>query len=188
MAAADVYVQIPAYRDAELSPTLRSLYAKASRPDRLRVRVLWQRGPDDALPPDVLALPNLELDAVPATESPGCNWARRRPQAAWRDERYTLLLDSHHRFVSGWDELSTGMLEQLRELGVSKPLLTAYLPSYFPARDPVGRRRRPFKIYPHAREAQVRRRHLRRVHPRRRPPAWRGPGRAYQPSRRPRHR
>src|SRR3954451_19385958 len=40
----DIYVQIPAYRDAELSATLRDLYAQAARPEHLRVRVMWQRG------------------------------------------------------------------------------------------------------------------------------------------------
>ncbi|MCA1692430.1 MAG: hypothetical protein LC733_09600 [Actinobacteria bacterium] len=154
-AGAATYVQIPTYRDAELGPTLRSLYGKATHPDRLRVRVLWQYGPDDAIPADVLGLPNLEIEAVPVAESEGCNWARLRLQAAWRDEPYTLLLDSHHRFVSGWDDLSIGLLEQLRGQGVNKPLLTAYLPSYYPGRDPAGRRRRPFRIYPYAREEGV---------------------------------
>ena len=151
----DIYAQIPAYRDSELAATLRSLYAKAVQPQRLRVRVLWQRGPGDALPADVLALPNLEIEAVPAAESQGCNWARRRLQAAWRNERYTLLLDSHHRFVRGWDDLAVGMLEQLRRDGVVKPLLTAYLPKYQPADDPAGRGRRPYKIYPLSREEGV---------------------------------
>src|SRR5205085_2973993 len=53
----DMFVQIPAYRDAELPATLRSLYAKASRPERLRVRVLWQHAPGETLPGDVMALP-----------------------------------------------------------------------------------------------------------------------------------
>lgn len=154
-AGADIYVQIPAYRDAELASTLRSLYAKAADPNRLRVRVLWQHGPDDHLPADVLDLPHLEIDPVPATESEGCNWARVRLQAAWQDERYTLLLDSHHRFVRGWDDLGVGMVEQLRHRGVARPLLTAYLPNYYPGRDPVGRKQRPFKIYPYAREDGV---------------------------------
>jgi len=154
-AGAGVYVQIPAYRDAELAPTLRSLFAKAAHPDRLRVRVLWQHGPHETLPPDVLALPELEIQAVPAAASEGCNWARRLLQAEWRDEPYTLLLDSHHRFVRGWDDLSIGMLEQLRDQGAARPLLTAYLPNYYPGRDPHGRKQRPFKIYPYEREEGV---------------------------------
>ncbi len=151
----DIYVQIPAYRDAELVPTLRSLYATAAHRQRLRTRVLWQRGPHDVLPPDVLALPGFEVEAVPAARSEGCNWARQRLQSSWNDEPYTLLLDSHHRFVRGWDLLIVGMLEQLRAAGVRRPLLTGYLPSYYPDREPAGRKRRPFKIYPYSREDGV---------------------------------
>ena len=113
----DLYVQIPAYRDRELVPTLRDLYARASRPGRLRVRVMWQRSADEVLPDDVRALPRLEIDEVSAATSEGCNWARLRLQESWAGERYTLLLDSHHRFVDGWDDLALEMVEQLRAAG-----------------------------------------------------------------------
>jgi hypothetical protein len=152
--AAGIYVQIPAYRDRELASTLRSLYDKSTQPGRLRVRVMWQRGDDETLPEDVRALPRLELDEIAATESAGCNWARRRLQRAWDGERYTLLLDSHHRFVSGWDDLALGMLEQLRESGVAKPMLTGYLPAYRPG-DRGRRHRRPQRTYPYQRDHGV---------------------------------
>jgi hypothetical protein len=57
---------------------------------------------------------NLELIKLPAAESQGCNWARRLVQERWAGERYTLFLDSHHRFVPGWDALAIDMLESLR--------------------------------------------------------------------------
>jgi hypothetical protein len=152
--SADLYVQIPAYRDAELAPTLRSLYRNASGRHRLRVRVLWQYGDGEVLPRDVLRLPGLEVEAVAAANSEGCNWARRRLQATWRGEQYTALLDSHHRFARDWDHVSIEMLEGLRDTGVRKPLLTAYLPDYDPAR-PACRQRRPNKIYPYRRDTGV---------------------------------
>jgi hypothetical protein len=46
------------------------------------------------------------------------------------------------------------MLEGLRANGVDKPLLTAYLPPYQPAR-PARREHRPYKIYPLKRERGV---------------------------------
>lgn len=151
VALGKIYVQIPAYRDEELSATLLSLYRNAARPDRLRVRVLWQRGPDEQLAPEVSSLPNLEIEAVAASASMGCNWARKQLQAAWSGEPFTLLLDSHHRFVRGWDQKALGMFEQLRHSGVTRPLLTAYLPGYNP-HDPRRRHRQPYKIYPFERE------------------------------------
>lgn len=150
----DLYVQVPAYRDLELVPTLRDLYAQAARPERLRVRVMWQRTEDDVLPDDVRALPGLEVDEVPAAASEGCNWARRRLQAAWQGERYTLLLDSHHRFVAGWDDLALAMMEQVRAAGTVKPMLTCYLPAYHPRGD-LPRSNRPQRLYPYAREDGV---------------------------------
>lgn len=88
---ANLYVQMPAYRDLELVPTLRNLYAQAARPGQLRVRVMWQRAETEVLPDDVRALPGLEVDEVPAARSEGCNWARRRLQEAWDGERYVAM-------------------------------------------------------------------------------------------------
>lgn len=150
----DLYVQIPAYRDRELAATLRSLYGQAARPGRLRVRVLWQHAADETLPDDVLCLPNLEIDRVPAEASEGCNWARHKLQLAWAGERYTLLLDSHHRFVRGWDRLAVGMLDGLRSSGTKRPILTAYLPGYRPDLPGSGRRV-PYRIYPLGRREGV---------------------------------
>ena len=147
-----IYVQIPAYRDTELSKTLLDLYAKATGPQGLRTGVVWQRARGERLDAAVRALPNLEILEVPHEAARGCNWARGVLQDRWRGERYTLLLDSHHRFVTGWDRLLIGMYETLRAQASEKPLLTAYLPAYDPEREPGGRRKRPYKIYPLARE------------------------------------
>ena len=150
----DIYVQIPAYKDLELPETLRSLYDRARRPDALRVRVLWQRGPEERLPSDVRRLPRLEIDEIDAGRSEGPNWARHRLQSNWTGERYTLLLDSHHRFVKSWDVTAIDMLEAIRSGGTERPILTAYLPDYHPD-FPSKRRRHPYKIYPLGRENGV---------------------------------
>ena len=147
-----IFVQIPAYRDAELPRTLLDLYAKAARPERLRTCVVWQHADDEHLPSNVLALPGLDLIDVPATRSDGPNWARARSQQHFDGERYTLLLDSHHRFSTGWDDALIRMHTDLLAAGSERPLLTAYLPAYDPELDPLGRRKRPYKIYPHSRD------------------------------------
>ena len=149
---ARIYVQIPAYRDSELPATLKDLYAKADARSELRVSVLWQHGSRERLPKSVRSLPGLELVAIPCEKSRGCNWARNLLQQEWRGERYTLLLDSHHRFKPGWDRILVQMYEGLRRDGVAKPILTSYMPSYRPANDPGERKRRPYKIYPLGRE------------------------------------
>jgi hypothetical protein len=148
-------VQIPAYRDSELGTTLRDLYGKAEHPRRLRTSVVWQRGPDDTISADVRSLPNLEITEVAFEESRGCNWARSILQKGWRGEPFTLLLDSHHRFVRGWDTAVLDMYRQLESTATTKPLLTAYLPSYDPSREPGARKKRPYKIYPAEREQGI---------------------------------
>jgi hypothetical protein len=151
----EIYVQIPAYRDAELSRTLLDLYRKAAVPERLRVRVMWQRGENEPLDDAVHGLPRLEIVEVPASASRGCNWARNLLQREWRGETYTLLLDSHHRFARNWDVTCEAMYRSLRAGGVSKPLLTAYLPAYDPRHEPGWRKRQPYRIYPLGREKGV---------------------------------
>jgi len=133
----DIYVQIPAYRDRELLPTIASLFEQAACPDRLRVALLWQYGQDEVNLERLLSrFEHLEVLAWPAHQSQGCNWARQILQEQWAGEPYTLFLDSHHRFASSWDIQVIDMLEALRNSGVNKPILTAYLPPYDPANDP----------------------------------------------------
>jgi hypothetical protein len=138
-----------------LEPTLRDLYAKADRPGSLRTSVVWQRAPDETLSSDVRSLPNLEIIDIPFDQSKGCNWARSLLQKGWREEPFTLILDSHHRFVRSWDTTVLSMYRKLKASGTRKPLLTAYLPNYDPAREPGARRKRPYKIYPFEREAGI---------------------------------
>ncbi|MEA3063213.1 MAG: hypothetical protein QOJ94_2994 [Sphingomonadales bacterium] len=150
---ATIYVQIPAYRDTELGATLADLYRKAERPEALRVAVMWQRGDDERLSDAVRRLPNLELIEIPFRQSRGCNWARLNLQRRWRGEPFTLFLDSHHRFVRGWDRILLDMHEGLIERGVERPLITGYLPSYDPLAHAAERRRSPYRIYPARRES-----------------------------------
>ena len=50
-----------------------------------------------------------------------------------------MQLDSHHRFEKNWDETCIKMIKGLQKKGHKKPLLTAYIPSYDPDKDPESR-------------------------------------------------
>lgn len=150
-----IFVQIPAYRDSELASTLRDLYGKAASPDALRTVVLWQRGRDDALPDDVRRLPHLTIIETDAQDSRGPNWARSVLAQQIGDEPYSLLLDSHHRFVPGWDTKAVGMYEGLLRSGTPKPLLSSYLPAYRPDADKASRQPDPYVVSPFIREEGV---------------------------------
>jgi len=147
-----IFVQIASYRDPELIPTLHDLIQRAAFPQRLRIVVSWQHGPDETLasffrlgflhwqlqPANPFCLhtfeyggARVELIDVPHEHSQGACWARNMIQQRYGNETYTLQLDSHHRFVPHWDAQLIDMLEQLRGHG-PKPLLTGYLPPYSP--------------------------------------------------------
>jgi hypothetical protein len=146
-----IFVQIPAYRDPQLFPTLDSLFDQACKPGRLRVRVCWQRTRKERLPQRYRRQDNLvEFDHVDFRESRGANWARRRVQQSWQGEPYTLIIDSHMRFRRHWDDQLIELLKTLKASGVSKPLITCYPPDFDPGTYPKSRALAPLKNYKEA--------------------------------------
>lgn len=104
-----IFVSIASYRDPETPATLRDLFAKAAHPERIFAGVLWQAvpGEDD----DCMAVPasvpfvNVRGIQVHPCESMGACWARHRILTELRgDEEFVLQIDSHMRFVPGWDD------------------------------------------------------------------------------------
>jgi Glycosyltransferase (GlcNAc) len=143
-----IFVQIPAYRDPQLFPTLDSLFAEACNPNRLRVRVCWQHSSREVLPKRYKGLSSpVEFDDVDYRESRGANWARRRVQNNWRGEPYSLIIDSHLRFQKNWDKTLIEMLLKLKSIGVKKPIITCYPPDFDPKTYPKSRSLSPLKNY-----------------------------------------
>ena len=73
--------------------------------------------------------PAFSRDLSSYQQSQGVCWARNAIQSLYDGEAYTLQLDSHHRFVAGWD---TALIDMLESLATNKPLLTSYAPHYNP--------------------------------------------------------
>jgi hypothetical protein len=67
-------------------------------------------------------------------------------QQLYNNEKYTMQLDSHHRFVKSWDTELINMLKGLQDKGHKKPLITAYIPSFDPDNDPGARVQEPWKM------------------------------------------
>lgn len=140
-----IFVQIASYRDPELRNTLDSLFSNASKPNNLRVCIAWQHGDEETL--DIFNTKykdNLHILDIPYKDSKGACWARNQIQQHYEGEKYTLQLDSHHRFVKGWDTKLIKMVKDLQKKGHKKPLLTSYAPSYEPTNDPEGRAQQPW--------------------------------------------
>ena len=121
-----IFVSIASYRDLDCKNTVRNLFEKALYPDRVFIGICMQVAPgvdDDCL----VSLPErsgqLRIDEVAAEESMGACWARSRTQSLWRGEDYFLQVDSHMRFVQGWDEKFIAMLGKCPS---DKPVLSTY--------------------------------------------------------------
>ena len=136
-----IYISIASYRDPQLLPTLHDLLAKANNPDALSFGIAWQHSSDDEWD----NLDEFKNDSrfriidINYKESKGACWARNQIQQQYQGEDYYLQLDSHHRFIDGWDTECIDMLKNLQNDGYKKPLLTAYLPSFNPNNDPKDR-------------------------------------------------
>ena len=142
MSKETIFVQIASYRDPELVKTLDDLFDKAKNPDNLHVCVAFQFSEEDTFTKDINKYRDdsrLTIIDIPYTASKGACWARNKIQQEYKQEQYTLQLDSHHRFTQDWDITCINMLKGLQSRGYDKPLLTSYIPSYNPQTDPKGR-------------------------------------------------
>jgi len=50
------------------------------------------------------------------------------------------------RFAPNWDVEMIGMVKQLQDMGIPKPLLTGYVSSFNPETDPIGRVNEPWRM------------------------------------------
>lgn len=71
----------------------------------------------------------VRVSEVNAKDGKGACWARSYVQKLWKGEEYTLQIDSHMRFVEGWDDL---MIESHSTCLSKKAILTTYPPGYTP--------------------------------------------------------
>ena len=130
-----IFINIAAYRDPELIPTVRSAIENAKNKSRISIGVCWQYSKDepknfgedeDPLFDGV----KLRYLRVPAEESYGMNWARKLAHGFWsEEEQWYLQIDSHMRFVKNWDY---HLLNLISRCDSKKPILTQRCFPYYP--------------------------------------------------------
>jgi hypothetical protein len=140
-----IFIQIASYRDSQLTPTVKDCIEKADYPENLIFCIAWQHGPEENID-ELKAMKNVKIIDIPHNTTKGTCWARNQIQQRYNGEKYTLQLDSHHRFAEHWDTLLIGMIKQLQKKGHNKPLLTGYMPSFNPFNDPAERLWKPQKM------------------------------------------
>jgi hypothetical protein len=143
-----IFVQIAAYRDPQLIPTIENMLENAKRPKNLVIGVARQFHPEDGF--DDLSKykkdKRFRILDIDYTESKGVCWARHQVQQLYGGEDYTLQIDSHMRFEKNWDDEMIKMIKQLQKKGHKKPLLTGYVSSFDPENDPAGRVTEPWRM------------------------------------------
>jgi len=125
-----IFVQIAAYRDPEIVPTILDCLSKAEHPERLTFGICCQ---DDHFE----HLDQFKTDSrfkfveVPYQESKGACWARSKINDLYNKEDFTLQIDSHMRFVKNWD---TFILDLWKNLNDPKAIFTTYPAEYYPTK------------------------------------------------------
>jgi hypothetical protein len=126
-----LFVAIVSYRDPECQWTVRDLFTKAARPERIRVGLCWQRrrGEDDHCFLVETRPSQVRTIDVCADATLGVSWARAQAHRLWRGEEYTLQVDSHMRFHDGWDE---ELIEMLASCPSERAVLSTQPAGYTP--------------------------------------------------------
>ncbi|KAJ3307906.1 Egl nine 3 [Blyttiomyces sp. JEL0837] len=118
-----IFVSIAAYRDPETNATINSILSNATSPERIRVGVLYQDHPveDIKLHSDTPILDRfqsrVETLVMASMDAKGpyfARWMIARKLFSGTEE-YFLQVDSHVRFVEGWDCKLLGLLKHVKD-------------------------------------------------------------------------
>jgi len=127
-----IFVQIPAYRDWELSKTVEHAIQKASGNNKISFGIH-----NCVIFPGEVPIPKSTVDWAQikykesiAPKNIGVNKSRYIANEFYDGEDYYLQIDSHMRFSNNWDETLIVTINKYKELGISKPLITQYPPNY----------------------------------------------------------
>lgn len=126
---ASIFVQIAAYRDFEISPTILDAIKQSSGNHQINFGVHICYLEDNEV--DILPLDNVKYATSKAPENIGLGIGRALAHQFYNDEDYYLQCDSHTRFVQNWDEIVLNSALNYQIDGITKPLLTMYPANYW---------------------------------------------------------
>lgn len=129
-----MYISIASYRDPMLQSTIDSAFKNADHPEDLTIGCFISV---------ISSKPNLEKHLISNTyngkvifeiEEAGQIFSvtRARNKASqWlkKEDEYLLQIDSHTRFLPGWD---TEIIESYKRLNKENAIFSTYIPSWFP--------------------------------------------------------
>ena len=129
-----IFISIASYRDPELVPTIKDCISKSNQPNNLVFAISREYNSEDGFDDlsEFKSQKNFKIIELPHSKSLGVCNARHKLQKLFDNEEYYFQLDSHHRFVKGWDTKIKSTIKDLKKSGSKKPILSSYLPSYNP--------------------------------------------------------
>jgi glycosyltransferase involved in cell wall biosynthesis len=128
-----IFVQIASYRDPQLIPTIEDMIDKSKEPSNLVFGICWQHDETE----DIQKYdnnPQFRVEKYHYSKSEGLGWARNITNKLYDGEKYTLQIDSHHRFVKNWDEKILRDYNQALMIS-EKPIITTYCTPFNPTED-----------------------------------------------------
>ncbi len=129
-----IFISIASYRDPELQWTIKSAIENANNPENLYFGVVHQ-GVDSELF-DINAIKNMSLIKMHPKEAKGAGFARAKAMELYSGQEYFLQIDSHTRFVPGWDAISIDQLNRAKNISGHSRVLLSYFPApYEPERN-----------------------------------------------------
>ena len=151
-----ILVHLPAYREPELIPTIKSALENAEFPERVHFGICRQYNPEDGFDnvDEYRNDPRFKIKDILYTDAKGLAYARSViNEELLDDEEFVCQLDSHHRFDKNWDSTLISWYNELKDDG-NNPLICGYLPYYDPFNDPEKRVQEPWFsraecFYPH---------------------------------------
>lgn len=114
--SATMFVSIASYRDEECSRTLQNMFEQADNPTRVFAGVCEQNKTgtvaEQCVGSEVLKQrkTNIRIITLDHTQAKGPTYARYLCSTLYRNEDYFVQIDSHTRFVKGWDSKIIAML------------------------------------------------------------------------------
>ncbi len=133
-----IFINIASYRDAELIPTIRDAISKARNKERISFGICWQHDENDPLTfgekeDELFKGVRIKYSRHHYSESRGMGWARKISQSFWNGEEYQLQIDSHMRFIDGWDWQLLNLISRCEEkYKTKKAILTSRTLPYYP--------------------------------------------------------
>jgi hypothetical protein len=132
-----MYLSLAAYRDPMLQSTIDSAFKNADKPEELTVGCFISVISDSKETSRHLITNDYNGSVRYEVEEAGSIFSvtrARNKSNQWltKEHKYLLQVDSHSRFLPGWD---TQLIDSYERLGMPNALFSTYVPSWFPTPD-----------------------------------------------------